>query len=473
VAETSFDLIIIGGGPGGYVAAVRAAQLGLRTCVVERENMGGICLNWGCIPTKALLRASEITHLIGRAGEFGIKAKFDGIDLKKLVQRSRDVAGQLSRGVSGLMKKHKVTVVDGHGRLDGIGAGGVRKVAVAGKDGKAMDGLTAKNVILATGARARTLPGLEPDGKNVVTYREAMIPETMPKSLLVIGSGAIGIEFASFYSDLGAEVTVVEVLDRVLPVEDADISTFAEKAFKKQGMTIMTSTTVKSLTVGKGGVTAELEPKGGKAEKKTFARVILAVGIAANTENLGLEKTKVRIDKGHVAIDKWGATGEPGVWAIGDLVGPPWLAHKAMHEGVVCVERIAGFAGAHPLDAGNVPGCTYCRPQVASVGLTEARAKEQGHSVKVGKFPFIGNGKAIALGEPEGLVKTVFDATTGQLLGAHLIGAEVTELIQGFAIARTLETTEAELMATVFPHPTLSEMMHESVLDAFGRVLHI
>jgi dihydrolipoamide dehydrogenase len=473
VAETSFDLIIIGGGPGGYVAAVRAAQLGLKTCVVERAHMGGICLNWGCIPTKALLRASEITHLIERADEFGIKAKFDGIDLKKLVQRSRDVAGQLSRGVSGLMKKHKVTVVDAHGRLDGIGAGGVRKVAVTGKDGKAMDGLTAKNVILATGARARTLPGLEPDGKNIVTYREAMIPETMPKSLLVIGSGAIGIEFASFYSDLGAEVTVVEVLDRVLPVEDADISAVADKAFNKQGMTIMTSTTVKSLKVEKGGVTAEIEPKGGKAEKKSFSRVILAVGIAANSEDLGLEKTKVRVDRGHVVIDKWGATGEPGVWAIGDLVGPPWLAHKAMHEGVVCVERIAGVAGVHPLDAGNVPGCTYCRPQVASVGLTEARAKEQGHSVKVGKFPFIGNGKAIALGEPEGLVKTVFDAGTGQLLGAHLIGAEVTELIQGFAIARTLETTEAELMATVFPHPTLSEMMHESVLDAFGRVLHI
>jgi dihydrolipoamide dehydrogenase len=473
VAETSFDLIIIGGGPGGYVAAIRAAQLGLKTCVVERENMGGICLNWGCIPTKALLRASELAHLIGRAGEFGIKAKFDGIDLKKLVQRSRDVAGQLSRGVSGLMKKHKVTVVDGHGRLDGIGAGGVRKVAVTGKDGKAMDGLAAKNVILATGARARTLPGFEPDGKNIVTYREAMIPETLPKSLLVIGSGAIGIEFASFYSDLGVEVTVVEVLDRILPVEDADISAFAEKAFRKQGMTIMTSTTVKALAVGKGGVTAEIEPKGGKAEKKTFSRVILAVGIAANTEDLGLEKTKIRIDRGHVVIDKWGATGEPGVWAIGDLVGPPWLAHKAMHEGVVCVERIAGFAGVHPLDAGNVPGCTYCRPQVASVGLTEAKAKEQGFSVKVGKFPFIGNGKAIALGEPEGLVKTVFDAKTGQLLGAHLIGAEVTELIQGFAIARTLETTEAELMATVFPHPTLSEMMHESVLDAFGRVLHI
>jgi dihydrolipoamide dehydrogenase len=473
VAETSFDLIIIGGGPGGYVAAIRAAQLGLKTCVVEREHMGGICLNWGCIPTKALLRASEIAHLIGRAGEFGIKAKFDGIDLKKLVQRSRDVAGQLSKGVSGLMKKHKVTVVDAHGRLDGIGAGGMRKVAVTGKDGKAMDGLTAKNVILATGARARTLPGLEPDGKNIVTYREAMIPETMPKSLLVIGSGAIGIEFASFYSDLGAEVTVVEVLDRVLPVEDADISAFAEKAFKKQGMTVMTSTTVKSLTVGKGGVTAEIEPKGGKAEKKTFSRVILAIGIATNTEDLGIEKTKVRIDRGHVVIDKWGATGEPGVWAIGDLAGPPWLAHKAMHEGVVCVERIAGFAGTHPLDAGNVPGCTYCRPQVASVGLTEAKAKEQGYSVKVGKFPFIGNGKAIALGEPEGLVKTVFDAKTGQLLGAHLIGAEVTELIQGFTIGRTLETTEAELMATVFPHPTLSEMMHESVLDAFGRVLHI
>ncbi len=473
MADTSFDILIIGGGPGGYVAAVRAAQLGLKTCVVERAHMGGICLNWGCIPTKALLRTAEVAHLIERAEEFGIKAKLESIDLKKVIARSRAVAGQLSKGVSGLMKKHKVTVIDGHGRLDGLAAGGLRKVAVTSSDGTPMDGLTAKHVILATGARARSLPGLEPDGKNIVTYKEAMIPETMPKSLLVIGSGAIGIEFASFYADLGADVTVVEVMDRVLPVEDADISALAEKAFKKRGMNILTSTTVKSLKVEKGGVTAEIEPKGGKAEKKSFSRVILAVGITGNVEDLGLEKTKVKVDRGHVTIDKWGATGEPGVYAIGDLAGPPWLAHKAMHEGVVCVEKIAGFAGVHPLDAGNVPGCTYCRPQVASVGMTEAKAKEKGHSVKVGKFPFFGNGKAIAMGEAEGLIKTVFDAKTGQLLGAHMIGAEVTELIQGYTIARTLETTEAELMATVFPHPTLSEMMHESVLDAFNRVLHI
>jgi len=472
VAETSFDLIVIGGGPGGYVAAIRAAQLGLKTCVVERAHMGGICLNWGCIPTKALLRSSEIAHLVAHAGEFGVKAKLEGVDLKKVVERSRAVAGQLSKGVAGLMKKNKVTVIDGHARLDGT-AGALRKVAVTGADGKSATALTAKNVILATGARARTLPGLEPDGKHIVTYKEAMVPESLPKSLLVIGSGAIGIEFASFYSTLGSAVTVVEVMDRVLPVEDADISAFAEKAFKKQGMTIMTSTSVKSLKVEKGKVSAEIEPKGGKAEKQAFDRVILAVGITGNVEDLGLEKTKVKVDRGHVVIDKWGATGEPGVWAIGDLAGPPWLAHKASHEGVVAVEKIANVAGVHPLDAGNIPGCTYCRPQVASVGLTEAKAKEKGHQVKVGKFPFIGNGKAIALGEAEGLIKTVFDAKTGQLLGAHMIGAEVTELIQGFALARTLETTEAELMATVFPHPTLSEMMHESVLDAYGRVIHI
>ncbi len=472
MADTSFDLIVIGGGPGGDVAAIRAAQLGLRTCVVERAHMGGICLNWGCIPTKALLRSSEIKHLVEHAGDFGIKAKLEGIDLKKIVERSRAVAGQLSKGVAGLMKKNRIAVVDGHARLDGT-AGGLRKVAVTDKDGKRLAALTAKNVILATGARARTLPGLEPDGKHIVTYREAMVPDSLPKSLLVIGSGAIGIEFASFYATLGSQVTVVEVMDRVLPVEDADISAFAEKAFKKQGMTVMTSTTVKSLRVEKGAVTAEIEPKGAKAEKHSFERVILAVGITGNVEDLGLETTKVKVEKGHVVIDKWGATAEPGVWAIGDLAGPPWLAHKASHEGVVAVEKIAGVAGVHPLDAGNIPGCTYCRPQVASVGLTEARAREKGFTVKVGRFPFIGNGKAIALGEAEGLIKTVFDARTGQLLGAHMIGAEVTELIQGFAVARTLETTEAELMATVFPHPTLSEMMHESVLDAYGRVLHI
>ena len=473
MADTSFDLIVIGGGPGGYVAAIRAAQLGLKTAVVEREHMGGICLNWGCIPTKALLRTAEVAHLVDRAGEFGVKATLDGIDLKKVVARSRSVAGRLSRGVSGLMKKNKITVIDGSAKLDGMGAGGIRKLAVTDTDGKALDGLTAKHVIIATGARARTFPGLEPDGKHIVTYREAMIPETLPGKLLVVGSGAIGIEFASFYHDLGAEVTVVEVLDRILPVEDADISAAASKAFKTQGMKLLTSTSVKSLKVSKGKVTAEIAPKDGKAEKASFDRVVLAVGITGNVEDLGLEGTRVKVDRGHIEINKWGETGETGVYAIGDVAGPPWLAHKASHEGIVSVEHLAGVEGAHPLDADNIPGCTYCRPQVASVGLTEARAKEQGFDVKVGRFPFMANGKAIALGETGGLIKTVFDEKTGALLGAHMIGAEVTELIQGFAIARTLETTEAELMHTVFPHPTLSEVMHESTLDAFGRVIHM
>jgi dihydrolipoamide dehydrogenase len=474
VADTTFDLIVIGGGPGGYVAAIRAAQLGMKTAVVERAHMGGICLNWGCIPTKALLRTAEVAHLVAHADEFGVKATANGVDLKKVVARSRAVAGQLSKGISGLMKKNKVTVFDARARLDGMAAGGARKVALSDADGKALDPLTAKHVILATGARARTLPGLEPDGKHIVTYKEAMVPETMPKRLLVIGSGAIGIEFASFYNDLGADVTVVEVMDRVLPVEDADVSAFAEKAFEKQGMTVHTATSVKSLKVQKGKVVAEIVPgkDPDKARSETFDRVILAVGITGNVEDLGLEKTRVRVEKGHIRINQWCETGEPGVYAIGDVAGPPWLAHKASHEGVLCVERIAGHDGVHPLDTANIPGCTYCRPQVASVGLTEARAKAEGYEVKVGKFPFIGNGKAIALGEAEGFVKTVFDAKTGQLLGAHMIGAEVTELIQGFVVAKTLETTEAELMATVFPHPTLSEMMHESVLDAFGRVIH-
>jgi len=479
MAETNFDLIVVGGGPGGYVAAIRAAQLGLKTALVEREHLGGICLNWGCIPTKALLRTAEVAHLIGRAEEFGLKATLDGVDLQKVVARSRAVAAQLTKGVGGLMKKNKITVVVGEARLDGMAAGGLRKLAVTDADGKALDGLTAKHIILATGARARTLPGLEPDGKSIVTYKEAMVPESMPSKLLVVGSGAIGMEFASFYSDLGAEVTVVEVLDRILPVEDSDISKFAAKAFKSQGMTLKTSTAVKSLKSAHGKVTAEIAPVnsdkagGGKVDKLTFDRVILAVGITGNVENLGLEGTRVKVNRGHIAIDKWGATGEAGIYAIGDVAGPPWLAHKASHEGVACVEHLAGVKGAHSLDAGNVPGCTYCRPQVASVGLTEDQAKEQGFAIKVGGFPFIGNGKAIALGEAEGLVKTVFDKKTGALLGAHLIGAEVTELIQGFAIARTLETTEAELMQTVFPHPTLSEMMHESTLAAFGRVIHM
>ena len=466
MTENNFDVVIIGGGPGGYVTAIRAAQLGLKTAVVERENMGGICLNWGCIPTKALLRTSEVYHLAKNAEAFGLKVGNVSFDLEKVVKRSRDVSAQLTKGVTMLMKKNKVTVFDGHGTLAGKG-----KVKVE-KDKKPVAELTAKNIILATGARARSLPGLEPDGKLVWTYREAMVPDVMPKSLLVVGTGAIGIEFASFYRTLGAEVTVVEVLDRILPVEDEEISKFAHKAFEKQGMKIHTGTTVKALKPGKNNVTATLEA-GGKTQEITVDRVILAVGIVGNTENLGLEGTKVKVEKTHVVIDKWCATGEPGVYAIGDLAGPPWLAHKASHEGVICVEKIAGVKDVHPLDVRNIPGCTYCMPQVASVGLTEKAAKDKGFQVKVGRFPFIGNGKAIALGEPEGLVKTVFDAKTGELLGAHMIGAEVTELIQGYAVARTLESTEAELMHTVFPHPTLSEMMHESVLDAYGRVIHM
>jgi dihydrolipoamide dehydrogenase len=466
MADTSFDLIVLGGGPGGYVAAIRAAQLGMKTAVVEREHLGGICLNWGCIPTKALLRSSEIYHLLHRLDEFGFSAKDIKFDLKKIVERSRKVANQLSRGVGGLMKKHKITVFDGEGRLAGPGKLAVRK------NGAAVADLTAKHIILATGARARTLPGLEPDGKLVWTYKEAMIPEAFPKSLLVIGSGAIGIEFASFYRTLGAEVTVVEVLDRILPVEDEEISAFARKSFEKQGMKIMTGATVKTLKKANGSVAATVDA-GGKTSELTAERVILAVGITGNVENIGLEGTKVKVERGHVVVDQWLATGEKGVYAVGDLVGPPWLAHKAMHEGVICVEKIAGVNDVHPLDVSRIPGCTYCAPQVASVGLTEKAAVAKGHQVKVGKFPFIGNGKAIALGEAEGMVKTVFDAKTGELLGAHMIGAEVTELIQGYSIAKTLETTEAELMHAVFPHPTLSEMMHESVLAAYGKVLHI
>ncbi len=465
MADTSFDIILVGAGPGGYVTAIRAAQLGMKTAVVEGEHLGGICLNWGCIPTKALLRTAEIFHTMHRAAEFGLSAKEITFDVKKVVERSRAVAKQLSSGVGYLLKKNKVAVFDGYGRLDGAG-----KVHVE-KDGRGVADLVAKHIVLATGARARSLPGLEPDGKLVWTYKEAMVPEVMPKSILVVGSGAIGIEFASFFRDFGAEVTVVEVLPRVLPVEDEEISDFARKAFEKQGMKILTSATVKGLKIGKGGVTATVEV-GGKSSDVRAERVILAVGIVGNTENIGLEGTKVKVDKGHIVIDEWGRTGEPGIYAIGDVTGPPWLAHKASHEGVICVEKIAGVQGVHPLDRSRIPGCTYCRPQVASLGLTEAQAKEQGHEVKVGRFPFIANGKAIALGEPEGLVKTVFDAGTGELLGAHMVGAEVTELIQGFGVAKTLETTEAELMHAIFPHPTLSEMIHESVLDAYQRAIH-
>ncbi|WP_374383416.1 dihydrolipoyl dehydrogenase [Dongia sp.] len=466
MTDTSFDLVVIGGGPGGYVAAIRAAQLGLKTAVVEREHLGGICLNWGCIPTKALLRSAEVGHLLKHADAYGFSASNVTFDLAKIVDRSRKVASQLSNGVKHLLKKNKVTVFDGLGKLNGTG-----KVKVE-KDGKPVADLTAKNVILATGARARVFPGLEPDGKLIWTYKEAMVPTVMPKSLLVVGSGAIGIEFASFYHNLGAKVTVVEVMPRILPVEDAEISAFAQKSFEKQGMKIITGANVKAFKKGADNVTATIEA-GGKTEDQTFDRVILAVGIVGNVENLGLEGTKVKVEKTHIITDGYGATGEPGVYAIGDLTGAPWLAHKASHEGVICVEKIAGVKGVHPLDTKNIPGCTYCMPQVASVGLTEQAAKDKGHEVKIGRFPFIGNGKAIALGEPEGLVKTVFDAKTGELLGAHMIGAEVTELIQGYTVARTLETTEAELMHTVFPHPTLSEMMHESVLAAYGRAIHI
>jgi dihydrolipoamide dehydrogenase len=470
MAETSFDLIVVGGGPGGYVAAIRAAQLGLKTAVVEREHMGGICLNWGCIPTKALLRTSEVYGLIKHADAYGLSVKDVSFDSKKIVERSRKVASQLSSGVSMLMKKNKITVFDGTAKLAGT-EGARRKVAVSLKD-KSDVTLTAKDVVLATGARARQLPGLEADGKLVWSYKEAMVPPEFPKSLLVIGSGAIGIEFASFYRAMGADVTVAEVMDRILPVEDAEVSAFAKRAFEKQGMKILTSATVSNLKKGTNNVTATVTV-GGKPQEITVDRVISAVGIVGNVENIGLEGTKVKVEKTHIVIDQWGATGEPNVYAIGDVAGPPWLAHKAMHEGVLVVEKIAGVKGVHPMKIENIPGCTYCQPQVASIGLTEAAAKAKGLELKVGKFPFIGNGKAIALGEPEGFIKTIFDAKTGELLGAHMIGAEVTELIQGYSIAKTLETTEAELMATVFPHPTLSEMMHESVLAAYGRTLHI
>ncbi|MEQ8434519.1 MAG: dihydrolipoyl dehydrogenase [Oceanicaulis sp.] len=470
MADTSFDLIVIGGGPGGYVAAIRAAQLGYKTAVVEREHMGGICLNWGCIPTKALLRTADVYELFHRAKEFGLKADNIGFDLDAVVRRSRKVAGRLSSGVSGLMKKHKITVIDGDARLEKGDA--APRVVVKDKDGKE-SGYTASHVILATGARARTVPkaGLEPDGAHIWTYKEAMVPKTMPKSLLVIGSGAIGMEFASFYSTMGADVTVVEMVDRILPAEDAEISAFAEKAFKKKGLTIHTSAGVEGLKSSASGVAATIKMKDGKTETLNVDKVILAIGITGNVEGLGLDELGVTIERGHVVADRYGATGVKGLYAIGDVTGAPWLAHKASHEGVICVEAIAGLK-PHPMDKSNIPGCTYCHPQIASIGLTEAKAKEQGYALKVGRFPFVGNGKAIALGEDQGLVKTVFDAKTGELLGAHMIGAEVTELIQGYAVGKTLETTEAELMHTIFPHPTLSEMMHESVLDAYGRVIH-
>ena len=460
-----FDLVILGSGPGGYVAAIRAAQLGMTVAIIEREQLGGICLNWGCIPTKALLRTSEIYHYMQNAGAYGLSATGVGFDLAKITERSRKVAGQLNSGVKGLMKKNKITVVEGTGKLTSATA-----ITVTSGDQTRL--LTAPNIIIATGARARDLPGVAADGQRIWTYRHAMVPPEMPTRLLVIGSGAIGIEFASFYSDMGAEVTVVEMLDRVLPVEDEEVSAFMHKTLTKQKMRIITGAKVSDVTPGAADVHATITTAEGTAVTERFSHVIVAIGIVPNTENIGLEALGVATERGHIVNDGFGRTNVPGVWAIGDVAGAPWLAHKASHEGIIAVETMAGRQ-IHPLDKAGIPGCTYSRPQVASVGMTEAAAKAAGYAVKVGKFPFIGNGKAIALGEAEGFVKTVFDAATGELLGAHMVGAEVTELIQGYVIARQLETTEAELMHTVFAHPTLSEMMHESVLDAYGRTLHM
>jgi dihydrolipoamide dehydrogenase len=464
-----YDVIVLGSGPGGYVAAIRCAQLGLKTAIVERENLGGICLNWGCIPTKAMLRSAEIFHYMQHAGDYGLVAKGIEADLGAIVKRSRGVAKQLNQGIGHLMKKNKITVHMGTGTLTSANS-------LTVKTDKGEESLTAKHIIVATGARARDLSFAPADGKRVWTYRHAMTPTELPAKLLVIGSGAIGIEFASFYNDLGSEVTVVEMLDRIVPVEDADVSTFLEKSLKKQGVNIMTGAGVEDVKVTATGITATIKDKAGKSAAQDFTHVIVAIGIVPNTENIGVDGL-ADLERGFIQIDPYGRTKTPGLWAIGDCTPGPWLAHKASHEGVSCAEAIAQELGnkdvhPHPLDRLAIPGCTYCHPQVASVGLTEAKAKEGGREVKVGNFPFIGNGKAIALGEAEGFIKTIFDAKTGELLGAHMVGAEVTELIQGYTVGKVLETTEAELMMTVFPHPTLSEMMHESVLDAYGRALH-
>ena len=461
----AYDLVVLGSGPGGYVAAIRAAQLGLKVAIVERELLGGICLNWGCIPTKALLRTSEIYHYVTHAEAYGLTVEKPSFDLAKVVERSRKVAAQLNGGVKGLMKKNKITVIEGFGRLAGKG-----KLAVE-KDGKTSE-LQAKDIIVATGARARELPFAKADGDRIWTYRHAMTPKEMPTKLLVIGSGAIGVEFASFYSDMGAEVTIVEMLDRILPVEDEEVSAFMAKALAKQKLTILTQVGVERLEATASGVKAAIKDKDGKVAESEYSHAIVAIGIIPNTEDIGLEALGVKTERGQIVTDPMGRTSVAGIWAIGDVTGAPWLAHKASHEGVTAAEAIAG-GSPHPMDKTNIPGCTYSRPQVASVGLTEAKAREAGYELKIGKFPFIGNGKAIALGETEGFVKTVFDAKTGELIGAHMIGAEVTELIQGYVVGRTLETTEAELIETIFPHPTLSETMHEGVLAAYGRVLHI
>jgi dihydrolipoamide dehydrogenase len=468
MTEIRFDLAVIGAGPGGYVAAIRASQLGMKTAIIEREHLGGICLNWGCIPTKALLRTSELYQAMRRAPAFGLAADNVRFDLAAVVERSRKVADRLANGVAYLMRKNKIAVIDGTAWLKGEG-----RIAVTGKGGETLADIEAEHIIVATGARARTLPGLEPEGRLVWTYKEAMVPASFPQSLLIVGSGAIGIEFASFYRSLGAEVMVVEMLPRILPAEDAEISDLARKAFAKQGIVIHTGTRVERLIKGADSVTATLRMPDGATKEIAADRVILAIGITGNVEGLGLEEQGVKVESGHIVVDEWCHTGAPGLYAIGDVIGAPWLAHKASHEGIICVEKITGVSGVHPLDKTAITGCTYSTPQVASVGLTEEEARASGHELKIGRFPYSANGKAIALGETEGLVKTIFDAKTGALLGAHLLGAEATELIQGFVIAKTIETTEAELIAAIFPHPTLSEMMGESVLDAFGRALHI
>ncbi len=467
----TYDLIVLGSGPGGYVAAIRASQLGLKVAIVERELLGGICLNWGCIPTKALLRSAEVLHNMKHAKAYGLSADNVTADLPAVVARSRGVANQLNQGVTHLMKKNKIAVHMGSGVLTAPG-----KIEVTSDKGK--ETLSAKHIIVATGARARDLPFAETDGKRIWTYRHAMTPPEMPGELLVIGSGAIGIEFASFYNDMGAKVTVVEMLDRIVPVEDADVSTFLEKNLTKQGMIILTGAGVEALKADAKGVTAKIKTKDGKVAEHKFSHAIVAIGIVPNTENIGLEKLGVKMERGIIAVDGMLRTNVPGIWAIGDVTPGPWLAHKASHEGVIAVEAIAQALGnkdvhPHAMDKNNIPGCTYCHPQIASVGLTEAKAKEAGHTVKAGTFPFIGNGKAIALGEAEGFVKTVFDAKTGELLGAHMVGAEVTELIQGYTVGKTAELVDEDFVRTVFPHPTLSEMMHESVLAALGRVIHI
>ena len=473
MADTSFDVIIIGAGPGGYVTAIRAAQLGLKTAVVEKAYFGGICNNWGCIPTKALLRSAEVFHLMQHAKDYGLSAEKISFDLQAVVQRSRGVVKRLNDGVGYLLKKNKVTVIWGEATLDAPGKLMVKKSAVEAPKGSLGEGTyQAKHIIIATGARPRVLPGLEPDKKLVWTYFEAMVPDKMPKSLLVVGSGAIGIEFASFFRTMGADVTVVEVLPQILPVEDAEISKFAQKAFEKQGIKLLTNTKVTKLEKKSDSVVATIDDGKGKPQTIEVDRVISAVGVVGNVENLGLEKLGVKTDRGVIVIDGFCKTNVPGIYAIGDVAGPPMLAHKAEHEGVICVEAIKGMH-PHPMDKNLIPGCTYCHPQVASVGLTEAKAKEGGREIRVGRFPFVGNGKAIALGEDQGLVKVIFDKKTGQLLGAHMVGAEVTELIQGYVVAMNLETTEEELMHTIFPHPTLSEMMKEAVLDAYGRVLNM